>query len=74
MLVLCTFSQDEFAPVRGGFINHRMFHRHWRRVLSGQLGLNLRFHDLRHGYGSLLLAWGEPVLYVSQQLGHSSPL
>jgi hypothetical protein len=25
-----------------------------------------------HGFASILLAWGEPILYVSQQLGHSS--
>jgi integrase len=35
-------------------------------------GYYLRFHDLRHGFASLLLAWGEPILYVSRQLGHSS--
>jgi integrase len=32
----------------------------------------LRFHDCRHFFGSLLLAFGETVLYVSRQLGHSS--
>ena len=35
---------------------------------------NIRFHDLRHTFASLLLAQGEPVTYVSHQLGHSSPL
>ena len=29
------------------------------------------FHDLRHAFASLLLAFGYTVLYVSQQLGHS---
>ncbi len=33
----------------------------------------IRFHDLRHTYASLLLAQGEPVTYVSNQLGHSNP-
>ncbi len=34
--------------------------------------LQLRIHDLRHAYASLLLAFGETVLYVSRQMGHSS--
>jgi integrase len=29
-------------------------------------------HDLRHTFASLLLAKGEPVTYVSQQLGHKN--
>ena len=36
-----------------------------------QAGLQLTFHDLRHAYASLMLAFGYTVLYVSQQLGHS---
>ncbi len=35
-------------------------------------GLQFRIHDLRHAFASLLLAFGETVLYVSRQLGHSS--
>lgn len=34
--------------------------------------LQLRIHDLRHAHASLLLAFGETVLYVSRQLGYSS--
>jgi len=34
---------------------------------------SIRFHDLRHTYASLLLAQGEPVTYVSNQLGHANP-
>jgi len=37
-----------------------------------QAGLQLTFHDLRHAYASLMLAFGYTVLYVNQQLGHSS--
>jgi integrase len=35
-------------------------------------GLELTFHDLRHAFASLLLAFGYMIPYVSQQLGHSS--
>jgi integrase len=33
----------------------------------------LRFHDLRHTFASLLIAHGMNVVFVSRQLGHSSP-
>jgi integrase len=32
----------------------------------------VRFHDLRHTFASLLLQNGESVLYVKDQMGHSS--
>jgi integrase len=33
----------------------------------------LRFHDLRHTFASLVIAQGLNVVFVSRQLGHSSP-
>jgi integrase len=32
----------------------------------------VRVHDLLHSYASLLLLAGEPMLYVKDQLGHST--
>lgn len=32
----------------------------------------MRLHDLRHSYASLLLQDGAPMIYVKEQLGHSS--
>jgi len=65
-------TQLVFPGTRGGPLNHGWFHRHiWRKTTEAARS-HLRFHDLRHGFASLLLAWGEPILYVSQQLGHSS--
>ena len=40
-------------------------------ITPGQPGI--RFHDLRHTYASIMIAQGENVVYVSRQLGHSSP-
>jgi len=61
-----------FPGARGGPLNHGWFHRRIWLPTVHTLGTGLRFHDLRHGFASLLLAWGEPILYVSHQLGHSS--
>lgn len=35
-------------------------------------GKNVRFHDLRHTYASLLMAQGMNVAFVSRQMGHAS--
>ena len=32
----------------------------------------IRIHDIRHTYASLLLQMGESMIYVRDQLGHSS--
>src|SRR5215469_11899697 len=34
--------------------------------------LRMRFHDLRHTFGSLLLQHGALLTYVKEQMGHSS--
>ncbi len=61
-------------PNRKGRVNRRTtlmrdFHRHLE-----QAGLpRVRFHDLRHTAGSLMLATGIPIPTVSQILGHKNP-
>ena len=62
-----------FPGTRGGYLNHKGWMRTvWRPTIL-RLGLHLRFHDLRHFCASLLFAFGENVLTVAYQLGHSSP-
>jgi Phage integrase family len=39
-------------------------------VIAAQIG-DVRFHDLRHTYGSWKIAQGEDILYVSAQMGHA---
>ena len=48
------------------------FHLAWKRILS-QSGLpDTKFHTLRHGAASLMLAENVPVPVVSRYLGHSN--
>ncbi|MCZ6876694.1 MAG: tyrosine-type recombinase/integrase [Acidobacteria bacterium] len=47
--------------------------KNFKRVLRKAGLREIRYHDLRHTYASQLLAQGEPVTYVSQQLGHANP-
>jgi len=46
---------------------------YFKKVLRKAGLRDIRFHDLRHTYASLLLAQGEPVTYVANQLGHANP-
>ena len=42
--------------------------------LCQQLGLKIRFHDLRHYYASLMLSLGVPDKYAMQRMGHATPI
>ena len=42
------------------------------RLLAEAALRHMRIHDLRHTFASLLLQQGESVVYVKEQLGHSS--
>jgi integrase len=43
----------------------------WNMLAKAKLR-RVRFHDLRHSFGSLLIAQGESLAYIKDQLGHSS--
>jgi integrase len=50
-----------------------MYFRYFKPALK-KAGLgNIRFHDLRHTYASLLIEQGENIKYIQTQLGHSNP-
>jgi integrase len=42
------------------------------RATTRKAGMDLTFHGLRHGHASLMLAAGEHLKVVSEQLGHST--
>jgi integrase len=49
-----------------------LYHRYFQPVLT-QSGLRkIRLHDLRHTFGSLLIQSGANIVYVKEQMGHSS--
>jgi integrase len=49
-----------------------LYHRYFQPVLTKAGLRKIRLHDLRHTFGSLLLQSGAPIVYVKEQMGHSS--
>jgi integrase len=60
-------------PETGEFLRQSQLDRFWADVKrrSGLAPPRLRFHDLRHTYGSTLLAAGMNVVQVSKRMRHS---
>jgi len=72
----CSGRNDDlvFPNEAGEPMNYsNMVNRHYKKALKAAGNPKIRFHDLRHTYASLLLAQGENIKYVQNQLGHSSP-
>ena len=61
-----------FTTLNGGAVEPRRINTGFKALLA-KAGLppNVRFHDLRHGAASLLLALGEHPRVVMEWLGHS---
>jgi integrase len=51
-----------------------MLSRHFFPALVAAELPRISFHDLRHTYASLKFEQGENVVYISKQMGHSSPV
>lgn len=68
-----------FATATGRAMHYRNVTRRGLAVAKVRAGIDrdgeprLRFHDLRHGFASLLISQGLNIVFVSRQLGHSSP-
>lgn len=64
-----------FAGVHGGYLSHNWWYRKVWQPATRRAGLpGFHFHWLRHGFASLMAAWGllgEFPLYVAQQMGHA---
>jgi integrase len=62
-----------FCSSEGTPVNPANFSRDfWRPALKAAGIGNVRFHDLRHTFGSIKLALGMNLYYVMKQMGHSS--
>ena len=62
-----------FPEYNGEPINDNIFRRGVFYKLLAEVKLpQIRIHDIRHTYASLLLQAGAPIHYVKDQLGHSS--
>ena len=61
------FTRENGTPVRPGWVSERF------GTLSAKAGLPpVRFHDLRHGAATMLLAAGQPIKVISEILGHAA--
>lgn len=60
-----------FTNGDGGTIHPHAVYTAFRRLVDNADVPKLRFHDLRHTHGSLLIKEGVPVKVVSERLGHS---
>jgi integrase len=49
-----------------------LYHRYFQPVLTKSGLRKIRLHDLRHTFGSLLIQRGASLVYVKEQMGHSS--
>ena len=62
-----------FCNEKGGLLHpHNLRDRIFYGLLKKAGIRQVRFHDLRHSFASLLLQQGESPVYVKDQLGHSS--
>ena len=62
------FPSEAGTPIEMNNFSERVF-----KLLLTQAGLRrIRFHDLRHTFGSLLIQTGASLAYVRDQMGHSS--
>jgi integrase len=62
-----------FPSATGTLLDESHVIRAFHRVLDAAGLPRFRVYDLRHTFASLLLSSNVPLLYVSQQLGHTKP-
>ena len=67
-LVELVFPSESGGPLCADNFRKRLF----RRTIEAAEVPRFRFHDIRHTFASLLLAQGESLHYVKEQMGHAS--
>jgi integrase len=62
-----------FPSPDGGILDpDNLYHRYFLPVLTKAGIRKIRLHDLRHTFGSLLIQSGALIVYVKEQMGHST--
>jgi integrase len=61
-----------FANIYGGPVERKGLHYRFKKAIEKAGVPDVRFHDLRHGCATFLLAQGVPARVVADMLGHSS--
>ncbi len=61
-----------FAECDGNFLKQRAFMDRYHAFLKKYGVTDVRFHDLRHTFASLLLESGEPPKVIQELLGHTN--
>ena len=61
-----------FSNPTGGYLSYRTVYDCFKRI-TRKLGLEVRFHELRHAYASLALQGGDDIKTVQENLGHATP-
>lgn len=62
------FPNKAGMPMDGDNLRHRVFREVTKALQLGQM----RIHDIRHTFASLLLQQNAPLHYVKEQMGHAS--
>lgn len=62
-----------FLNEYGERMKQRRVHTAFKASLKRAKLPDMRVHDLRHTFASLLIAQGEDLVYVANQMGHSNP-
>ncbi len=62
-----------FCNETGSFLDaDNLYHRDFKRILKKAGLRQLRIHDLRHTFASILIAAGHTPKYIQNQMGHGS--
>lgn len=62
-----------FCNCNGGYMDaNNMVRRYFKPCLKLAGIKDIRFHDLRHTYASLMISKHMPIKFIQQQMGHSS--
>ena len=61
-----------FSNPTGGYLSYRTVYDCYKRI-TRSLGLEVRFHELRHAYAALALQGGDDIKTVQENLGHATP-